>query len=410
MNGIYNTDSSFDFQGLHLAKPYQIPGGSFFIRISTDNNPLYIQPPKCTTKQGILKAGKKVYTDLVFTNEHSDFIEWMEKLEAHCQSMLYNNRNEWFEGEMEMHDIENYFTSPLKIYKSGKFYISRVNIATNLGRPTLKIYNEDEQLVNIDDVNEKMNIMSILEIRGIKCSATSFQIDIDVKQMMTLTPEKLFDKCLFTSAKSTPVSSIAPAISINPDQNAESSDIEDNAHQHDTTTSSSNDAEQIMSIDTTTSSSNDAESVSDNDAEEIIVNDTLPTSLEKDVDSHDDVVIEDGDQTLPADEEPIQEMILNEKHSDNVNTELIEKPLEEFGMQEVKLYLDEIPENNNFSIKNKNNVYYEMYKEAKRKAKVARDLALSSYLEAKRIKNVYMLDDASDSEDSDYDNLESNIE
>jgi hypothetical protein len=101
---------------------------------------------------------------------------------------------------------------------------------------------------------------------------------------------------------------------------------------------------------------------------------------------------------------------LNEKHSDNVNTELIEKPLEEFGMQEVKLYLDEIPENNNFSIKNKNNVYYEMYKEAKRKAKVARDLALSSYLEAKRIKNVYMLDDASDSEDSDYDNLESNIE
>ena len=46
----------------------------------------------------------------------------------------------------------------------------------------------------------------------------------------------------------------------------------------------------------------------------------------------------------------------------------------------------------------------------KRKAKVARDLALSSYLEAKRIKNVYMLDDASDSEDSDYDNLESNIE
>ena len=365
MNGIYNTDSSFDFQGLHLAKPYQIPGGSFFIRISTDNNPLYIQPPKCTTKQGILKAGKKVYTDLVFTNEHSDFIEWMEKLEAHCQSMLYNNRDEWFEGEMEMHDIENYFTSPLKIYKSGKFYISRVNIATNLGRPTLKIYNEDEQLVNIDDVNEKMNIMSILEIRGIKCSATSFQIDIDVKQMMTLTPEKLFDKCLFTSAKSTPVSSIAPAISINPDQNAESSDIEDNAHQQDTTTSSSNDAEQIMSIDTTTSSSNDAESVSDNDAEEIIVNDTLPTSLEKDVDSHDDVVIEDGDQTLPADEEPIQEMILNEKHSDNVNTELIEKPLEEFGMQEVKLYLDEIPENNNFSIKNKNNVYYEMYKEAK---------------------------------------------
>ena len=33
-----------------------------------------------------------------------------------------------------------------------------------------------------------------------------------------------------------------------------------------------------------------------------------------------------------------------------------------------------------------------MYKEAKRKARVARDLANSSYLEARRIKNLYMLE------------------
>ena len=46
-----------------------------------------------------------------------------------------------------------------------------------------------------------------------------------------------------------------------------------------------------------------------------------------------------------------------------------------------------------------------MYKEAKRKSKVARTLALSSYLEAKRIKNLYMLEDTSDSEDSDYENM-----
>ena len=42
-----------------------------------------------------------------------------------------------------------------------------------------------------------------------------------------------------------------------------------------------------------------------------------------------------------------------------------------------------------------------MYKEARRKAKVARDLALSSYLEAKRIKNTYMLDDIIESDESD---------
>ena len=40
-----------------------------------------------------------------------------------------------------------------------------------------------------------------------------------------------------------------------------------------------------------------------------------------------------------------------------------------------------------------------MYKEAKRKAKQARDFALSAYLEAKRIKNTYLIDEALDSDE-----------
>ena len=49
-------------------------------------------------------------------------------------------------------------------------------------------------------------------------------------------------------------------------------------------------------------------------------------------------------------------------------------------------------------LKTRNDVYYKMYRDAKRKAKIARDLALSSYLEAKRIKNTYMLDELEDSD------------
>jgi hypothetical protein len=52
-------------------------------------------------------------------------------------------------------------------------------------------------------------------------------------------------------------------------------------------------------------------------------------------------------------------------------------------------------------------MYYEMYTDARRKAKIARDLALSAYLEARRIKNTYMLEDILDSSDeSDMDELE----
>ena len=73
-------------------------------------------------------------------------------------------------------------------------------------------------------------------------------------------------------------------------------------------------------------------------------------------------------------------------------------------LQEVEIPLEQLSTNDSIYIRNKNSVYYEMYKEARRKARVARDLANSSYLEAKRIKNLYMLEETSDSEDSDFDN------
>ena len=363
MNGIYSTNKTFEFDKLILAKPYQIPGGTFFIRLAIDNKPLYIQPPACISKQGIMKAGKKFYVDLMFTNEHSEFIEWMECLETYCHEKLYEHKNEWFESGMEMHDIENYFTSPLKIFKSGKFYIARVNIATHLGKPSLKIYNDDEKIINIEDVKENTNVMTILEIKGIKCSSTSFQIDVELKQMMTLKKDNLFDNCIFksnhssnppmdNSSKSLVVETKQPDIHINNDNT--------NTSSHQRIEEEKNDIEEEtrkLFIDTT--------------------NDLEQTSGGIDTD---------------------------EMKIDGENGE---------GLQEIDLTLDKIPESQSFSIKDKNNVYYEMYKEAKRKAKVAKNLAISSLLEAKRIKNVYMIEDSSDTDDSihsDYENLDEDIE
>jgi hypothetical protein len=51
-----------------------------------------------------------------------------------------------------------------------------------------------------------------------------------------------------------------------------------------------------------------------------------------------------------------------------------------------------------------------MYTSAKRKAKLARKYALSAYLEAKRIKNTYLIDEVFDDDDDEDDdnNIEEN--
>jgi hypothetical protein len=48
-----------------------------------------------------------------------------------------------------------------------------------------------------------------------------------------------------------------------------------------------------------------------------------------------------------------------------------------------------------------------MYKDAKKKAKMARDIALTSYLEAKRIKNTYLLEQEMNSDDEEDDDIDS---
>ena len=48
-------------------------------------------------------------------------------------------------------------------------------------------------------------------------------------------------------------------------------------------------------------------------------------------------------------------------------------------------------------------VYYEIYKAARKKAKDAKSRAIIAFLEAKNIKKTYMLENLDDSDDSDMD-------
>ena len=66
--------------------------------------------------------------------------------------------------------------------------------------------------------------------------------------------------------------------------------------------------------------------------------------------------------------------------------------------------LDVNLENNleSITLKKPNQVYFELYKEARNKAKLAKKSAIIAYLEAKNIKKTYMIENLNDS-DSDFD-------
>ena len=55
MDHILEPNSEFDFSQISIISPTSLSGGNYFLRMLTKKQePLYIQPPKCFTKQGII--------------------------------------------------------------------------------------------------------------------------------------------------------------------------------------------------------------------------------------------------------------------------------------------------------------------------------------------------------------------
>ena len=124
MEDIIEPTMDYNFSKLYFGPPSTLAGGAYFTRIMHNTNKsIFIQTPKSLTKQGFIKSGKKMYTDLMFDNNDTVFINWIENLESRCQELIYSKRESWFESNLEKDDIESAFTSSFKIFKSYKFYV-----------------------------------------------------------------------------------------------------------------------------------------------------------------------------------------------------------------------------------------------------------------------------------------------
>ena len=413
MENICEANNEFDFKQLILLKPQAMTGGHFFIRYLKNDSPLYIQPPKCILKQGLIKAGKRIYCDLMFTNNNDSFIQWVENLESSSQQGIFENRSKWFETELEMHDIENSFASSLKIFKSGKYYIMRVNVPCILGKCDLKVYDEDETEILSENIMDNTNAMAILEFKGIKCSARSFHVDIELKQLMVLNPTILFDKCILKSKKNSDdldscINNVcdlgnkeennnldAEAYLVNEVPKKVQPNIKDGGPQltNQRLECSPNECSEINS---------DMLNLGNTDL--VIAPYPIPLFCSPNKGSLVQSSITDKEEDNNGYSEINNDFLtLGNTEGSLVQLSIAEKEEGANILQECEFNLEEIATDNVVQIKDRNEVYYEMYKDAKKKARFARNLALSAYLEAKRIKNTYLLTDLKDEDESDID-------
>jgi hypothetical protein len=320
MINIISPNDDFDFSSIYLGYPTS-QNGSFFTKIYCQGKALYIQTPKSQTKQGFVKNGKKIHTELMFANNENVFIKWLESLETKCQELIYEKNDDWFQEKLELHDIESAFTNLIKVYRSGKNYLLRTNVKTNqsTNEPLIKIYNENEVSLKIEDITNDKNVISVIEIQGIKFSSKNFQIEIELKQMMLLDNEILFEKCVISKDKKEEIFPLQKEVVLK---------------------------ENVLEIEDDAVNSDDERENEDNSKKDIKV-----------------------------------EPLANKESSDI-------SELTDFDLDETL-----IEEEEKITLKKREEVYYKIYREARKKARILKHQALLAFLEAKNIKKTYMLED-----------------
>ncbi len=253
----------------------------------------------------------------------------------------------------------------------------------------MQIDDSNKNKINIDEVKPDKNGICILEFVELKFSSNSFHLEIGLRQMMVINEKPLFNKCL-----------------IKLDSKKENGEKLIESKQLETENLENNDTEQII-VDTP-----EQEIETPKETENLENMDTLSNIVDTTEQEQEEIAENNDDNELEELPETDNAVALNLLIESQEKEEVIKKKEEEVAKklnEEQSISLEKtndleeielnVQEEEPIKLKNPTEVYLDIYKAARNKAKNAKNEAIKAYLEVKRIKELYMLDVADSSSD-----------
>jgi hypothetical protein len=237
----------------------------------------------------------------------------------------------------------------------------------------------------MDSIKPETNIISILEIQGIKFTSRYFQIEIELKQSMAVSPDPFLDECFIKK----PMNRISDQVSRISDQLPRTSDQLPRTLSNSTNTNANTNTnakiEPIKRYEENSENSENSSNLIEMDSD---LNIEFKEDLEQELKQLEQEQLEESIQI------DVEDLNTYDTKDNDINE------LTEFSLNN-----NNIDTTEPITLKKPNQVYYEIYRTAREKAKLAKKEAILAFLEAKNIKTTYMLEDMIDS-DSDMDDNE----
>jgi len=313
----------------------------------------------------------------LLTDHNYTFLNWIQNLEKKVRKLIYEKRETWFGGEdddeLTTDDIEHNWMPLLKSYK--KKYLLRTFFPKNIKTYSraVSVYDNEENELSIDSLVGDSNLITILQLGGLKFSPTYFHLELNVRQVMIIKEKELFNKCL---------------IKLN---------IKD-----------------VSIKEEEVNYKNTMEGIYDESEDEDEYDDERENEIEEN-NNEDDDKVEQNERENPNDKILVVKKNgekLEIKNARETNNSTVKIEISKEGEQNLNTLVkndnnNEISEINlempkddeNISLKKPNEVYLEIYKKAREKAKDARLEAIKAYLTVKEIKKQYLLDEMDLSEE-----------
>jgi len=382
--------ADFPHDDLSLANPQGLQGGAYISKLKLLGKRVVLQTPRCTTKNGIIKTDKKIYCDLMFDADNDEVRDFFEQIGDKIKNLIFDKKDHWFHTDMDMDTIEYHWQQILRPYKGSKLLL-RCNIkkphrSKVSMQPSIQIYDEDESLLTIDDVKKEKPLMGLLHLSGLKFTSQSFSLEFFLEQAMILKDKVLDRRCRIQIDTNK-----IKADDTNDEDNVEQSSFGDS--ESDTSPKIPDASENITLKVTETATVSPPPS-----AEKETPLDLLSPSPTANIVAEDKEVEVDDEKTVVQDAPMVDETEIIAESLAETNDESLEKVP---GLNEITLGVPD--EEESLKLRKPNEVYMEIYKEVRRRAKEARKKAIEAYLEVKRIKSLYMLDEieVDDSDDDD---------
>lgn len=161
----------------------------YYSIIKYKGNPFYLQ----TSKLDIITDcnelnSKNPSIEFEIPKNNLDIYNTFHDLDEKLIRMTYENSVEWFKQKIPLDVIDDMYKRICKPIKRNKNPNIRFKLPIIQNKIVCKMYNQNKEFINVEDIKPNSNSILILHIRGIKFMRQQYQYDIHITQMKVFIP------------------------------------------------------------------------------------------------------------------------------------------------------------------------------------------------------------------------------